>query len=241
MECYHINRKKICTVCGAPKTEWDQGRVLADQLLLSARKGGDRTVLDELRAYAYSYASQRNMPIHLADDALGNALVRLTRKIHRFNPDKGEFIAWAKKFVKNELRTIARLDADRNSYIAFSLDDATDGIISHEALSGDDHAYDLEERDYYNTLFEKMRHVAYYELGTCVEKQGGKPTRAKLYPRCVEAYQVRDGEGWITLAARLAGLHPRTISNRRDRARRRWKSIQEKERSLDLQDGGSKK
>lgn len=209
--------------------------------LLLAQDGGGQNNLRAIRKYAYGFAAGRNMPMHLVEDAVAEALIKILKVVHTYDSRRAKFTTWAIAIVKNELKNAARADTRRNAHVEFSVDDlGEDGVLVIEAVLG--YTFDIhtliarEDRTELHAAMKALAHKIFGNYATVVD---GQPIRLPLLDACVTAYERRDGQTWAAIASRETGISQAVISNKKADARRTWDSWKEREMtSLDLQPGG---
>lgn len=185
--------------------------------------------MEILRRYAYGYATSKNMPEHLVEEAISSTFVKLVENISKYKSDKGEFRTWAITILRNELLSAARKDARINSHVEIRLDEATSdkksrdsGELMMEKVLG--YTYGVDDLIHAE---EKMRFVAMAKLARRALKEystivSGEPITLSIYDLCVQVYEKRDGVGWQSMAAREAGISKQVLSSRIIRARGKW-------------------
>lgn len=221
------DKNVVCGSCGMTKDRYIYNRMLARRLEQDTPYGN--SVVDYLVRYAYGYVLSRNMPGHLAEEAVGNAMVRMVENIGKYDPLLGEFTTWATQIVKNELRSLARNDSRYHSKIAFSIDeeasgDDGDSILKIEQVIGDSLSADdliaMEEKEQFGVM-EKLarralgRYSRYTLFGDLLE--------GEVFDAAVKAYKERDGIGWRGKVVNITGLSYSTLNTRIARAERTWK------------------
>lgn len=175
------------------------------------------TTWESIFRYARAHAKRRNMPFHLVEDAISNALVRMMDNISKYDPTKssGDFSRWAIRFVRNELLNIARNDLDKNRRISVYLDEEDEeGILVAEGIPD---PKTLEPDVDYET--EQMREIMISLLGK------------EVYLECVAAFAETGKRGWAQKAARETRVTAMSISRAKDRAKSLWREWK-KERGM---------
>ena len=219
--------KWMCNTCGTRNSESDFNcsgcgsnyakSIYAGMLKrrLEEKTGSGRTALEAIFRYARSHAKRRNMPYHLVEDAIANAMVRMMDKITEYDPTKsgGDFSRWAISFVRNELLNIARNDLSKNIVISVYLDEEDgDGILTSEGIP-DPKSIDVEE----DVEVSMQREILVSLLGEDV------------YKECVAAYAETGEKGWMQKAAKESNVTAMRISRAKDKARRIWRWKAKKE------------
>lgn len=212
--------------------------------LLMEEHGGKST-MDFIRSYAESYAIGRNMPQHLAEDAVSEALLKLSTRLGEYDRTRAAFSTWAIGIVKNELRNMARKDARRNSMLALSIDEEDHGdnarpALVIESIVGDefgiDNIIDSEQRTEDNRAMAALANNIFGDYDAVVD---GRVVKRSLLLACVDAYATVGHHGWAAAASRMTGVSEQVISNKRSMARIMWERREEKMRSGTSQPGGS--
>jgi len=218
--------KNACPVCGRKRATVIYNRLLVSKLFEETGPGG-HTNVEILRRYAYKYAYTRNIPDYLVEDALSATFEKLVTNYKNFDPDKGKFRTWAITILRNEIANAARESVKEAKKIGIRLDQSggrdDDSLTMEHVLGYTFGAEDLikaEEKKRF-VIMAALARKAFGNYSTVIR---GDPVVLSIYDLCVEKYQQRDGQGWLSMAAREAGLSKQALSMRQDKARRTWVS-----------------
>jgi len=217
--------------CGRKRSTVIYNRMIVKKLFEDAGPRGHKNI-DIIRRYAYSYASGHNLPLHLVEDALAEALFSMVKNFKQYDQRKGSFRTWAITIVKNALADAAKADATENRNLAFSLDTVgggdDDGLMIETVLGYTFGAEDLiaaEEK----VRFRMMATLARKVFGYVSTVLNGEYADISIYDLAVEAYQERDGTGWRSIVARKSGISRSLLGRRQEVARRTWEHWNKKE------------
>jgi RNA polymerase sigma factor (sigma-70 family) len=237
VKCSAINVKYTCE-CGGNRHHTIHSGKLGRHLSAITESG--QTVYERLVRYTKYTAFRRSIPAEVAEEAVGIGMERLLKGIDGFAAEKGQFLHWAMRVMKNALLNAAREDVIRNdgtlSLDGMVVDYGEDLEFPYASnhkyqellrfLADEGHMLDMAtyaEKEEEEEQVKAMLVIARKEFGlyTGINKKKRRREERYVFDACLQAFEENE-RGWLALASRRTGVPKYTLSRRKTRAKRIW-------------------